>query len=313
MQIVRYTKEYKDAWDTFVDKSKNGTFLLKRDFMEYHSDRFRDCSFLFFEGNKLLALLPANINEDTHTLYSHQGLTYGGLLLSREIMACQVLQLFDELLTYLHENLQVEKLIYKPIPHIYHNYPSEEDLYALFRHKAVLQQRLLSSVIDKKDVIPFSRIRKRHIRKAQEAGMTVCGSTDFTAFWKILNDRLSGKYHVNAVHTQKEIEYLHSLFPEQIQLFEARIGEVVVGGCVIFIMDDLIHIQYSSATEEGMELGALDLLFYHVTYEVCPEKRYIDIGNSNEQGGWVLNENLIFRKETCGARAIVFDTYELNL
>lgn len=313
MQIVRYTKEYKDAWDTFVDKSKNGTFLLKRNFMEYHSDRFRDCSFLFFEGNKLLALLPANINEDTHTLYSHQGLTYGGLLLSREIMACQVLQLFDELLAYLHENLQVEKLIYKPIPHIYHNYPSEEDLYALFRHKAVLQQRLLSSVIDKKDVIPFSRIRKRHIRKAQEAGMTVCGSTDFTAFWKILNNRLSSKYHVNAVHTQKEIEYLYSLFPEQIQLFEARIGEVVVGGCVIFIMDDLIHIQYSSATEEGMELGALDLLFYHVTYEVCSEKRYIDIGNSNEQGGWVLNENLIFRKETCGARAIVFDTYELNL
>ena len=124
MQIVRYTKEYKDAWDTFVDKSKNGTFLLKRNFMEYHSDRFRDCSFLFFEGNKLLALLPANINEDTYTLYSHQGLTYGGLLLSREIMACQVLQLFDELLAYLHENLQVEKLIYKPIPHIYHNYPS---------------------------------------------------------------------------------------------------------------------------------------------------------------------------------------------
>ena len=228
-------------------------------------------------------------------------------------MACQVLQLFDELLAYLHENLQVEKLIYKPIPHIYHNYPSEEDLYALFRHKAVLQQRLLSSVIDKKDVIPFSRIRKRHIRKAQEAGMTVCGSTDFTAFWKILNNRLSSKYHVNSVHTQKEIEYLYSLFPEQIQLFEVRIGEVVVGGCVIFIMNDLIHIQYSSATEEGMELGALDLLFYHVTYEVCPEKRYIDIGNSNEQGGWVLNENLIFRKETCGARAIVFDTYELNL
>ena len=313
MQIVRYTKEYKDAWDTFVDKSKNGTFLLKRNFMEYHSDRFRDCSFLFFEGNKLLALLPANINEDTYTLYSHQGLTYGGLLLSREIMACQVLQLFDELLAYLHENLQVEKLIYKQIPHIYHNYPSEEDLYALFRHKAVLQQRLLSSVIDKKDVIPFSRIRKRHIRKAQEAGMTVCGSTDFTAFWKILNNRLSSKYHVNSVHTQKEIEYLYSLFPEQIQLFEVRIGEVVVGGCVIFIMNDLIHIQYSSATEEGMELGALDLLFYHVTYEVCPEKRYIDIGNSNEQGGWVLNENLIFRKETCGARAIVFDTYELNL
>lgn len=313
MQIVRYTKEYKDAWDTFVDKSKNGTFLLKRNFMEYHSDRFKDCSFLFFEGNKLLALLPANINEKTHTLYSHQGLTYGGLLLSREIMACQVLQLFDELLAYLHENLQVEKLIYKPIPHIYHNYPSEEDLYALFRHKAVLQQRLLSSVIDKKDVIPFSRIRKRHIRKAQEAGMTVCGSTDFTAFWKILNNRLSSKYHVNAVHTQKEIEYLYSLFPEQIQLFEARIGEVVMGGCVIFIMDDLIHIQYSSATEAGMELGTLDLLFYHVTYEVCPEKRYIDIGNSNEQGGWVLNENLIFRKETCGARAIVFDTYELNL
>lgn len=314
MRIVRYTKEHKLEWDAFVEKSKNGTFLLKRDYMDYHADRFKDCSFLFYDDkHKLLALLPANILEEEHVLYSHQGLTYGGLLLSREILSVQVLELFDILLPYLKSSLDVRKLFYKPIPSIYHNYPAEEDLYALFRNKAVLCRSLLSSVIDKKDAIPFSRIRNRHIRKAHAAGMTITESVDFTAFWDVLNNRLNDKYDSRPVHSLSEITHLHSCFPEQIRLFEAQIDGEVVGGCVIFVMDDLIHIQYSSATEKGMEFGALDWLFYHVSYEIFPEKRYVDIGTSNEENGWILNTNLIFRKETCGGRGIVYNMYELEL
>lgn len=314
MQIRRYTKENKQEWDAFVDKSKNGTFLIKRDYMDYHADRFKDCSFLFYDDkDKLLALLPANILEEERILYSHQGLTYGGLIMSREVQSVQVLELFGVLLSCLKSSLGVNKLLYKPIPHIYHNYPSEEDLYALFRNKAILRRSLLSSVINKKDVIPFSRIRNRHIRKANGVGMIISESTDFAAFWDVLNNRLNDKYDSRPVHSLSEITRLHSFFPEQIRLFEARINDEIVGGCVIFVMNDLIHIQYSSATEKGMEYGALDLLFYYVSYEAFPEKRYIDIGTSNEEDGQVLNTNLIFRKETCGGRGIVYNMYELEL
>ena len=310
MQIIRYTVELQETWDAFIDCSKNGTFLLKRGYMDYHSDRFEDFSLLFYQNDKLIALLPANRSGEV--LYSHQGLTYGGLLLSRETTAVQVLQLFGELISFLAEN-GMTKFIYKPIPYIYHNYPSEEDLYALFRNGAVLQKRLISSVIDKNDAIPFSRIRNRHVRKAQGAGMIVCPAADYLPFWQVLSGRLLDKYGVSPVHSVEEITLLASRFPDNLRLFEARIGEEIVGGCVVFIMKDLVHIQYSSATEKGMELGALDLLFDFVANIGFPEKRYIDIGTSNEEDGWVMNEKLMFRKETCGGRAVVYDTYELNI
>ena len=50
MTIIPYSIYRKEAWDAFVDMSKNGTFLLKRGFMDYHSDRFFDCSVLIYAG-----------------------------------------------------------------------------------------------------------------------------------------------------------------------------------------------------------------------------------------------------------------------
>ena len=94
MNIRKYTADDKALWNTFVESSKNGTFLHKRDYMEYHSDRFEDHSLLFLsEKNKVVALLPANIKDDI--LYSHQGLTYGGLILSAVTSLNDVMEMFD--------------------------------------------------------------------------------------------------------------------------------------------------------------------------------------------------------------------------
>ncbi len=78
--IRQYTDNDSDstAWNDFVMRSKQGTFLFDRRYMDYHRDRFSDYSLLFYKKGKLYALLPANIDGDT--LWSHQGLTYGGLI-----------------------------------------------------------------------------------------------------------------------------------------------------------------------------------------------------------------------------------------
>lgn len=52
LEIVRYTAEFKNKWDELVNCSRNGTFLFLRDYIDYHSDRFNDCSFLFFIERK---------------------------------------------------------------------------------------------------------------------------------------------------------------------------------------------------------------------------------------------------------------------
>ena len=53
--------------------------------MEYHKDRFDDYSLMIFNvNNKLVAILPAHKVDSV--LYSHQGLTYGGLVLSSKVI-----------------------------------------------------------------------------------------------------------------------------------------------------------------------------------------------------------------------------------
>ena len=94
MKIVRYSPEMKGVWDDFVEMSKNGTFLLKRDYMEYHADRFPDHSYLFLDDNgSVAALLPATLREG-NVLSSHAGLTYGGLVMSVRTSAVDPLEMF---------------------------------------------------------------------------------------------------------------------------------------------------------------------------------------------------------------------------
>ena len=49
VSIETYESKYKSQWDSFIDVSKNATFLFKRDFMDYHSSRFQDYSLLIFK------------------------------------------------------------------------------------------------------------------------------------------------------------------------------------------------------------------------------------------------------------------------
>ena len=103
MNIHRYTSSDKPIWDAFVRASKNGTFLFERDYMDYHRDRFFDHSLMFLDDKgRLVALLPANEVEldGVRHLYSHQGLTYGGFVLSTKNTVEQVIELFDETVSY---------------------------------------------------------------------------------------------------------------------------------------------------------------------------------------------------------------------
>lgn len=54
--IIRYNPALVDEWNEFVTRSKNGTFLFDRRYMDYHSDRFEDFSLMFYREGRLYAL-----------------------------------------------------------------------------------------------------------------------------------------------------------------------------------------------------------------------------------------------------------------
>lgn len=311
MEIRRYRREDKELWNSFVSKARNATFLFDRNYMDYHADRFDDNSFMFYHKGKLKAVLPANVAGDT--LYSHQGLTYGGLLLDKKATVEDVLECFDSLNSWLRENC-ISKVVYKALPWIYQQYPSEEDLYALtWKCKAQLISRDISSSIVIDNKLKFAESRKSGIRKALSLNIEVGESNDVDGFWHVLEDNLGNRYNAKPVHTANEMKLLMSRFPNNIKLYVAKMNGEIVGGTLIYVTPQVVHTQYISASVEGKKHGALDLLFDYIINKVYANCRYFDFGKSTEQGGAYLNEPLIFQKEGFGGRGVCYDWYQWEL
>lgn len=311
MRVEIYSKEYKESWDNFVTNSKNGTFLFYRDFMEYHSDRFNDFSLLFYKDDKLIALLPGNLKDKIY--YSHQGLSYGGLIMNTSTTASEVITIFDHFITSLRQQ-GVKEIIYKAIPHIYHSMPSEEDLYALFINKAQIVGRGISSSLLLNRVHSYTQERKRGVKKALANNLYIKQSEDYNSFWSILEDNLQKRYSAKPVHTIDEISFLHKKFPTNILLFGAyNKDHEMVAGTVLFITSKVVHLQYIASSNEGKLTGATDILIDYIIKKNWIDKEYFDYGISTENNGLYLNEGLIHHKEGFGSRAITYDIYSIIL
>lgn len=298
-----------------MEGSKNGTFLLKRVYMDYHKDRFRDHSLIFLnDKGRIVALLPANESGDT--LYSHQGLTYGGLITDSHTTVEQVIEAFQLINSHACE-CGFRRIVYKPIPRVFHTLPADEDVYALFKVcDARLIARNLSSSILFSSPVDWSHGRSYGAKAALRDGVTIRKTNDFAAFWKLLDDNLMDRYGAHPVHSLKEIERLHSALPDNILLYMAYSAEgIPLAGTVLYITKQVVHTQYISSTHEGKRLHALDLLFRHLLKDEGFDGRftYFDFGTSNSDNGHSLHESLIFQKQGFGGRGICYDTYEWEI
>ncbi|EAL1081604.1 GNAT family N-acetyltransferase, partial [Campylobacter coli] len=301
MKIKKYNLNSKDIWNNFNKDAKNGLFMFDRNYMDYHSDRFMDNSLMFYEDEKLIALLPCNVVENI--LYSHQGLTFGGFIVDENMKQGKMLECFEVLKEYMKEN-NFKKLIYKSIPYIYHKIPAQEDLYALFRNKAELFRVDCSTTIDLQNVLKMSDLRKRCIKKAQKNKVEITSSEDFNIFLILLNSVLQKQHGVNAVHSVEELKLLYSRFPQNIKLFVAKFNGEIIAATLVFIYENLVHTQYLAANEKAREIGALDLLIKTLMDEFAKSKKYFDFGISTENGGEFLNHGLISQKEGFGGRNV---------
>ena len=311
LDIRRYTLDKADEWNAFVAQSKNGTFLFDRRYMDYHSDRFTDCSLMVYRRRQLWALLPANrVGE---TVYSHQGLTYGGLVIGSKATAAEVCEAMQAINDILHGE-GVKRVVYKAVPYIYESLPADEPLYALTEVcRAQLVWRDIASVLDVDAALPLTELRRRGRRKAQNQGVTVRYSDDFAAFWQLLTDNLRTKYNASPVHTLEEMTLLRDRFPENIRLLAAFLGDEMVAGTVLYVMPCVVKTQYISASPRGKEVCALDMLFPQLLTDMPGSLRYLDMGTSAMDDSTALKLPLIFQKEGFGARAVCYDTYEWNI
>lgn len=310
MQVERYTKDHKTEWDAFVHTSKNGTFMLQRDFIEYHGDRFDDHSLLFRDDkNNLVALLPGHVSGKTYS--SHSGLTYAGFITNDKMKQPVMLEVWDALKTYLIAR-GLEELTYKVIPHIYHQAPAQEDLYALFLYGADRFRVDVLPVVDQVNAIAFQERRRRGVKKAVKNNIEVRETNDLETYWNILCEVLK-KHDAEPVHSLEEIAHLKRTFQENIRIFGAFQNEEMVAGVMVFESETVAKSQYIATMDAVMNLGALDLLFDHLIGTEYAEKRFFDFGSTTIDQGRTLVAGLSEQKEGFGARTVVQEQYRLML
>jgi len=307
----KYHADHYDDWNSFVVRSKNGNFLFHRDYMEYHSDRFLDHSLLFFdERDRLIALLPASRHDGE--VVSHGGLTYGGVIANAEMTTSVMLGVFEAMITALRQD-GVSKLLYKAIPHIFHLMPAEEDLYALFTRHARLYRRDASSAIRLPERMKFAKGKREGVKKARRAGLEVRESQDFVTFFEIGHAVMRDRHNLRPVHTAGEMALLAGRFPDNIRLHASFAGDRMLAGAIVYRFAAAAHLQYMYNSDEGMGIGALDIVIDHLVNERYAGLGYLSFGVSSERDGRYLNEGLCRQKEMFGARAVVHDFYEVDI
>lgn len=307
-RVSEYRPEHADAWDVFVRSARNGVFLFERDYLGYHADRFKDASLMLWRGDELRAVLPAHhVGRD---VVSHGGLSFGGLVLHPGTGAQETLALSEQMIDALREQ-GARRLIYKPVPHIFHRQPTEDDLYALHRLGARAVRIDLSTTIDLARRPAFAKGRRHALSKARRSGIAVRSSNELGAYWALLSSVLGERHGAEPTHTLSEMTLLAQRFA-QIRFFGAYAGDALLAGAVVYRYDGVLHTQYLAASAAGRETGALDAVIAHLIDEAGPGCRWLSFGISTTDQGRDLNAGLVAQKEMFGGRSTVLQTLELE-
>ena len=311
MKALRFHTKDKKQWDELIDDSRNGTFLLKRTYMDYHSSRFDDFSLMIFDvKNNLQAVFPAN--KKSNTVITHEGLSYGGLVVSKKLKYDDVKECFKAILNYYKEN-DIEEIIYKAIPGFYHNKLFNDDIYILRQLEAINFRTDMGWVIDNRNENKLQTRRKRTIKKAAQLELEIVNDKNsLEPFWnEILIPNLKERFNVSPVHSLEEIVYLKSCNTSNIEQFVVKIENEVIAGATVFIYKNGVHAQYLSASMLGKKYGALDYLMNYLINEKYNFKTFFSFGIVNEEGGKIINKGLMEWKESFGA--IIYPNYFFTL
>jgi hypothetical protein len=305
-----------EVWDAVVARSFTGTMMHTRRFISYHGDRFRDCSMMVEDRRgKVVGVFPAAEDPaDPSMIISHPGLTYGGLVHDGSLRGSLMVEALAEIASC-YRALGYRGLRYKVVPAIYRSEPADDDLYALFRIGARHYRCDLSAAIDLSRRGRVSHSRPQRRRRAEAAGVTAEENwDDIAGFWRILELNLSRRHDASPVHSLDEIRLLHDMFPDEILLMVGKIGDVLVGGILLFLAGPVLKAQYTATTEEGRAAFAIDPIT-EWAIDRAREKgcRFFDFGTATLDEGRRLSQDLYQFKISFGAGGLAYDHYELDL
>lgn len=306
-----YSDEDFDLWNNFVTKANNATFLFHRDFMEYHKDRFDDFSMLVFCGEDLVSVIPANRVGDE--VFSHQGLTYGGLIIDQFVTA----EVFEAILKVVFSFLKQKHkttFVVKEFPHFYNAQKETFDVQkSLLNFSSILKKNTLL-VLDFKSDYTIAKAKQKQYKRLQQNNLVVKEENSFDSFWNlVLIPLLKEKYATQPVHSLAEITYLHAKFPKNIEQYNVYLEEEIVAGITIFKTPNVVKSQYGAVTETGKKLRALDGLFVYLIDKFSKTHAFFDMGTVDDTSENGINQGLLTQKLELGCKVNYQNIYQIEL
>jgi hypothetical protein len=324
IEVRRYTEDLKGAWDECVRSSRNGTLFHTRRFLSYHPEgRFNDQSLLFYEGNRLLAVLPAVSVSDgkQKSLRAHAGSTYGGLVLSPRCSAAATFDVVAALLAFLRTQHFTKAEFLRITPAPLRRRFSDDQEYALLTQGFMLSRCELGSIIDlhgfTEDTLlsSFDTECRNEVRQAERAGVTVRSHDDYGSFYPLLEATLKHRHKVKPTHSLPELQQLASLLPDAIRLFGAyHSGKLIAGMMTMDATEHAIYTKYIAQDYAFQKMRPVNLLICEVLKQALREKKTIlDLGVSmDEESPKGINEGLFAFKEGFGARPVRRESWEVR-
>lgn len=311
-KVLPYKLSNKTEWNKFVLENNQQTFLFYRDFMDYHSDRFEDYSLMIYEDDQLIGLLPANKVGDE--VYSHLGLTYGGLLFCSDWNNSKSQYVFELVLSFLRDN-QIKHLYIKSFPIFYDNATSKISKELVLNNKGKIYRTDKVLAIDYGMPFTIHKTKLKHYRKNKNKGFVIEEVGEFSSFWhKVLVPRLKNKHNVKPVHSLEEIELLKSRFPNEIKQFNISLNGEILAGITIFDKGNVVKSQYGATTDQGQKERAIEYLFLHLIFRFKDAgKHYFSMGTVTENNEIGYNKGLLKQKEELGCSVYLQDFYSLKL
>ena len=277
--------------------------------MEYHSDKFHDHSIILYFKEKPAVIFPAH--QYQNSIYSHNGLSFGGFLSNNNHGTENLFRFFRSILHY-YSKESFTTLYYKKTPLIYQQHLAQSDEFFLFQANAKLENRETNLVIPLRSENKLQDRKKRAIQKSTSYGISVTESDNWDTFWEMLTENLQDRHKTRPVHTISEILKLKKQFTENIRLFMSQKNEKALAGTVLFIHPNVVHSQYIASTEMGRETGAVDFLFKNLI-EKFNDYNWFSLGVSSLRLGGKVNKGLTEWKEGFGAQPFSHDNYLIDL
>ncbi len=312
MEIHKLTERDHKNWEEFVARANNGTIFHRLEFLGYHpAGRFKDHHLIIKERGNIIATFPAV--EDSKTIISHQGASYGGFVIKDELGIHTIYLMVEHTVEHLKKG-GFEKIILTQPPLIYYGTPHQYLDFALIKTGFKYLKREVTAVIPLDAAEPLATFHgdaRRSTKKAIREGVRVMISEDYADFYDILKHNLGMRHNVTPTHSLSELLKLKKIFPEKIQLFGAYMKTKMLGGIVTFEANPRVLLAfYISHDDKYQQYRPVNLLFYEVIkWGRSQGYKYLDLGTFtlNMDPNWGLGRF----KENFSARGFLRDTYQL--